>query len=143
MSGVFRVQFLNSNFLEFPPLIVDRVLSGSGESGKSTIVKQMKIIHQDGFSREELIAYRPTVHKNVLDSIQSVILAMRKIGVDPIRFGNRVLADKVIDAASATDAPAFLSPEIADAISQLLQDPIIPKIMDDHASEFYLMDSAG
>jgi guanine nucleotide-binding protein subunit alpha len=79
----------------------------------------------------------------VLDSIQSVILAMRKIGVDPIRFGNRVLADKVIDAASATDAPAFLSPEIADAISQLLQDPIIPKIMDDHASEFYLMDSAG
>ncbi|KAK7044832.1 heterotrimeric G-protein alpha subunit [Favolaschia claudopus] len=118
------------------------LLLGSGESGKSTIVKQMKIIHQDGFSRDELIAYRPTIHKNVLDSVQAVILAMRKIGVDPVRFGNRVLADKVLDAASNTDAPAFLSPEIADAISQLMRDPIIPKIMDEHASEFYLMDSA-
>ncbi|KAJ7468072.1 guanine nucleotide binding protein, alpha subunit [Mycena latifolia] len=118
------------------------LLLGSGESGKSTIVKQMKIIHQDGFSLEELVAYRPTIHKNVLDSVQAVILAMRKIGVDPVRFGNRVLADKVLDAASTTDAPAFLSPEIADAISQLWQDPIIPKIMDEHASDFYLMDSA-
>ncbi|KAJ7359613.1 guanine nucleotide binding protein, alpha subunit [Mycena albidolilacea] len=103
----------------------------------------MKIIHQDGFSRDELVAYRPTIHKNVLDSVQAVILAMRKIGVDPVRFGNRVLADKVLDAASNTDAPAFLPPEIADAISQLMQDPIIPKIMDEHASEFYLMDSAA
>ncbi|KAF8162435.1 guanine nucleotide binding protein, alpha subunit [Mycena galopus ATCC 62051] len=102
----------------------------------------MKIIHQDGFSRDELVAYRPTIHKNVLDSVQAVILAMRKIGVDPVRFGNRVLADKVLDASSNKDAPAFLSPEIADAISQLMQDPIIPKIMDEHASEFYLMDSA-
>ncbi|KAJ7741980.1 heterotrimeric G-protein alpha subunit, GPA3-like protein [Mycena maculata] len=118
------------------------LLLGSGESGKSTIVKQMKIIHQDGFSHEELIAFRPTIHKNVLDSVQAVILAMRKIGVDPVRFGNRVLADKVLDAASTTDSPAFLSPEIADAISQLWQDPIIPKIMDEHANEFYLMDSA-
>ncbi|KAJ7118663.1 heterotrimeric G-protein alpha subunit, GPA3-like protein [Mycena crocata] len=118
------------------------LLLGSGESGKSTIVKQMKIIHQEGFSPEELVAYRPTIHKNVLDSVQAVILAMRKIGVDPVRFGNRVLADKVLDAASATDAPAFLSPEIADAINQLWQDPIIGKIMDEHASEFYLMDSA-
>ncbi|KAJ7649324.1 heterotrimeric G-protein alpha subunit, GPA3-like protein [Mycena rosella] len=119
------------------------LLLGSPESGKSTIVKQMKIIHQDGFSLDELVAYRPTIHKNVLDSVQAVILAMRKIGVDPVRFGNRVLADKVLDAASIADGPAFLSPEIADAISQLWQDPIIPKIMDEHASEFYLMDSAG
>ncbi|KAJ7634611.1 heterotrimeric G-protein alpha subunit, GPA3-like protein [Roridomyces roridus] len=118
------------------------LLLGSGESGKSTIVKQMKIIHQDGFSHEELVGFRPTIHKNVLDSVQAIIMASRKIGVDPIRFGNRVLADKILDAASNTDSPAFLSPEIADAISQLWQDPIIPKIMDEHANEFYLMDSA-
>jgi len=34
---------------------------GSGESGKSTIVKQMKIIHQNGYSREELMNFRQVV----------------------------------------------------------------------------------
>lgn len=34
------------------------LLLGSGESGKSTIVKQMKIIHQNGYSRDELLAFR-------------------------------------------------------------------------------------
>lgn len=32
--------------------------SGSGESGKSTIVKQMKIIHQNGYTKEELLQFR-------------------------------------------------------------------------------------
>jgi guanine nucleotide-binding protein G(i) subunit alpha len=37
-------------------------LSGSGESGKSTIVKQMKIIHQNGYSKEELYQFRLIVY---------------------------------------------------------------------------------
>ena len=35
------------------------LFTGSGESGKSTIVKQMKIIHQSGYSRDELLSYKP------------------------------------------------------------------------------------
>lgn len=38
--------------------------SGSEDSGKSTIMKQMKI-HQDGFSREELMAYRMSIYQPV------------------------------------------------------------------------------
>lgn len=41
------------------PLIQWKPLAGSGESGKSTIVKQMKIIHQSGYSRDELLSYKP------------------------------------------------------------------------------------
>ena len=37
----------------------------------------------------------------------------------------------------------YFSTEIAEAINQLWKDPIIPKIMDDHSSHFYLMDSAA
>ena len=36
------------------------LLLGAGESGKSTIVKQMKIIHETGYSDEEKKAYRYT-----------------------------------------------------------------------------------
>lgn len=52
------------------------LLLGSGESGKSTIVKQMKILHQNGYSKEELLEYKPFVYKNVMDCIKSVINAI-------------------------------------------------------------------
>lgn len=63
---------------------------GSGESGKSTIVKQMKIIHKEGFSDAELAEYRPIVYKNVLDSAQAIIIYMKKIGWDFVGYSNRV-----------------------------------------------------
>ena len=54
-------------------------LTGSGESGKLTIVKQMNIIHQSGISWEEFLIYRTT---NLVNSVQAIILAMRKIWID-------------------------------------------------------------
>lgn len=63
---------------------------GSGESGKSTIVKQMKIIHQNGYSADELMLYRLTVLKNLLDSAQALVLALRKFQLEPEIPDNRV-----------------------------------------------------
>jgi len=63
------------------------------ESGKSTIIKQMKIIHQDGFSPSELAEYRPVVYKNVLDSAQQVVVYMKKIGLEYVEYPNRVHYD--------------------------------------------------
>ena len=34
------------------------VPAGAGESGKSTVVKQMKIIHGDGYSKTELRSFK-------------------------------------------------------------------------------------
>jgi len=40
-------------------------------------------------------------------------------------------------------ASTYCFPEdLAMAAQQLWQDPVIPKLLDEHASEFYLMDSA-
>lgn len=66
------------------------LLLGSGESGKSTVVKQMKIINQNGYSQDELLTFRPIVNKNLVDSAQAIVLAMRKFGVDPELGENRV-----------------------------------------------------
>lgn len=40
-------------------LISKYLITGAGESGKSTIVKQMKIIHEKGYNSEECLQYRP------------------------------------------------------------------------------------
>lgn len=34
------------------------LILGTGESGKSTLVKQMKIIHNDGYSLDEILQFR-------------------------------------------------------------------------------------
>ena len=120
----------------------------------------MKIIHKEGFTDAELAEYRPIVYKNVLDSAQAVIIYMRKIGWDFDGYSNRVcflfptfllklissqpLADKVLDYRPDSETSnSYFPQDIAEAIHQLWKDPIITKIMDEHTSEFYLMDSAA
>ncbi|KAJ7695262.1 G-protein alpha subunit-domain-containing protein [Mycena metata] len=57
------------------------LLLGSGESGKSTIMKQMKIIQQGGFEERERGDHRTTVYKNVLDSAGTLAGVVRRVGV--------------------------------------------------------------
>ncbi|KAJ3797686.1 heterotrimeric G-protein alpha subunit, GPA3-like protein [Lentinula aff. detonsa] len=148
------------------------LLLGSGESGKSTIVKQMRIIHKDGFPDSERATYSSIVYRNVLDSAQAIIVAMRKLGIDCTVYSNRarllyrtsaircrnsfvldfplprtdvasqMLADKIMDYHLDETTAFTLSPEIADAIHQFWSDPVMSKVVDEHGSEFYLMDSA-
>lgn len=55
---------------------------GAGESGKSTIVKQMKIIHETGYSQEECEQYRPVVYSNTIQSLMAIIRAMGQLRID-------------------------------------------------------------
>jgi guanine nucleotide-binding protein G(i) subunit alpha len=50
----------------------------------------MKIIHQNGYSSDELMLYRLTVLKNLLDSAQALVLALRKFMLEPELSENRV-----------------------------------------------------
>ena len=120
----------------------------------------MKIIHQNGYNREELLTFRQTIYKNLLESAHHILLAMRKIGVDCVDATNRVSllpstaglkahanfpqanADRIMDYEIVPSSTFYFSEEMAQAIFQLWKDPIIPTIMD-HSSEFYLMDSAS
>lgn len=124
------------------------LLLGSGESGKSTIVKQMKIIHKGGFTESELMDYRPVVYKNVLDSAQAIIVYMRKIGAECTEYENRINSDKILDyrlddAPGSSMSNPYFSPEISRAISEVCMDPAVQKILDQDFTEFYLMDSAN
>lgn len=58
------------------------VFSGAGESGKSTIVKQMKIIHERGYNSEECTQYKPVVFSNTIQSLMAIIRAMAQLRID-------------------------------------------------------------
>lgn len=53
---------------------------GAGESGKSTIAKQMKIIHLNGFSAEEKALFITAIHTNVYQSMRAMIQYAEKYG---------------------------------------------------------------
>ncbi|EYC22780.1 hypothetical protein Y032_0016g2942 [Ancylostoma ceylanicum] len=61
---------------------VKLLLLGAGESGKSTIVKQMKIIHETGYSDEERKQYRPVVFSNTIQSMVALLRAMGTLKID-------------------------------------------------------------
>ncbi|KAH8253821.1 hypothetical protein KR032_007083 [Drosophila birchii] len=52
------------------------LLLGAGESGKSTIVKQMRILHVDGFSETEKKQKIDDIKKNIRDAILTITGAM-------------------------------------------------------------------
>jgi hypothetical protein len=60
---------------------------GTGESGKSTFIKQMKIIHGQGFNQEDQLMYRQIIKKNVVSSMQNMVAAMDMLF---IRYENEV-----------------------------------------------------
>ncbi|XP_063003446.1 guanine nucleotide-binding protein subunit alpha-15-like [Elgaria multicarinata webbii] len=52
------------------------LLLGTGESGKSTFIKQMRIIHGVGYTEEDRKGFVKVVHQNIFMSIQAMIQAM-------------------------------------------------------------------
>lgn len=49
---------------------------GTGESGKSTFIKQMKIIHGSGYSDDEKKGFIKLVYQNIFMAMQAMIRAM-------------------------------------------------------------------
>ncbi|KAH7698027.1 GPA-5 protein, partial [Aphelenchoides avenae] len=62
--------------------LVKILLLGSADSGKSTIVKQMRILHTNGFNETELINYRYMIHTNYIVSYHHVVKGMFELHIE-------------------------------------------------------------
>ncbi|KAJ7210300.1 heterotrimeric G-protein alpha subunit, GPA3-like protein [Mycena rebaudengoi] len=122
------------------------LLLGVGESGKSTIVKQMKI-HHGGFNADELSEYRMTIlfiYKNVLDSTNTLASVVRRVGIGALEESQRVHAMQLLAAfpvAPVQLTGVRLTHALADIIWHVAHIPAI-KCLLENPTDFYLMDSA-
>ncbi|GAA5966414.1 hypothetical protein JCM21900_006177 [Sporobolomyces salmonicolor] len=57
------------------------LLLGPGESGKSTVVKQMRLAYAEPYSMEERSNYKEVVFTNLLQSMQAVLSGFEIVGV--------------------------------------------------------------
>uniref|UniRef100_A0A8C5MY88 Guanine nucleotide-binding protein G(i) subunit alpha-2 n=1 Tax=Leptobrachium leishanense TaxID=445787 RepID=A0A8C5MY88_9ANUR len=121
---------------------VKLLLLGAGESGKSTIVKQMKIIHEDGYSEEECRQYRAVVYSNTIQSIMAIIKAMGNLKID---FGETARADdaRQLFALSCTaEEQGVLPDDLAGVIRRLWADQGVQACFN-RSREYQLNDSAA
>lgn len=56
--------------------------TGTGESGKSTFIKQMRIIHGSGYSDEDKRGFIKLVYQNIFMAMQSMIRAMELLKIN-------------------------------------------------------------
>ncbi|KNE59273.1 guanine nucleotide-binding protein subunit alpha [Allomyces macrogynus ATCC 38327] len=105
---------------------VKMLLLGAGESGKSTILKQMQLIHGVGYSDEERLAYKEIIYSNVIQSMKVILEAMEMLG---IALGRRGLKEDTLAA------------EVANAVKALWADSGVQACFQ-RSREYQLNDSA-
>jgi len=52
---------------------VKLLLLGAGESGKSTFLKQMRILHGEGYDKEALMKFRSVVYSNIVKGMKVIM----------------------------------------------------------------------
>ncbi|MEQ2184154.1 Guanine nucleotide-binding protein G(o) subunit alpha [Goodea atripinnis] len=120
---------------------VKLLLLGGGESGKSTIVKQMKIIHEDGFSGDDVKQYKPVVYSNTIQSLAAILRAMDSLGIEFGDKDRKADAKLVCDVVSRMEDTEPYSAELLAAMKRLWADPGTQECFN-RAREYQLNDSA-
>ncbi|XP_031788293.1 G protein alpha q subunit isoform X4 [Nasonia vitripennis] len=115
------------------------LLLGTGESGKSTFIKQMRIIHGSGYSDEDKRGFIKLVYQNIFMAMQSMIRAMDLLKIQYAESSNIEKAELVraIDFETVT---SFEEPYVQ-AIKDLWADAGIQECYD-RRREYQLTDSA-
>lgn len=63
------------------------LLLGTGESGKSTFIKQMRIIHGTGYSDEDKRGHTKLVYQNIFMAMHAILRAMDTLNIDFKDYG--------------------------------------------------------
>jgi guanine nucleotide-binding protein subunit alpha len=66
------------------------MLAGAGESGKSTIIKQMRIIHSGGFPQDEREQNRAVIYSNLIVAFKVLMDIMNNQKIDFEKEDNKV-----------------------------------------------------
>jgi guanine nucleotide-binding protein subunit alpha len=126
--------------ITFPPFPILHRTLGAGESGKSTILKQMKLIHDGGYTTEERESFKEVIFSNTIQSMRVTLEAMDMMGLQFQRSENFGYKLAIMDAPSQIDGTRLES-NLADAVYSLWADPATKQCVA-RANEFQLNDSA-
>ncbi|CAL1370527.1 unnamed protein product [Linum trigynum] len=107
------------------------LLLGTGDSGKSTIFKQIKLLFQSGFGEAELKSYTSIVHANVYQTIKILHDGSKELAQNEaesskyiISSANKDVGERLSEIGGRLNYPQ-LTKELAEEIGSLWNDPAI------------------
>ncbi|XP_017139069.1 guanine nucleotide-binding protein G(f) subunit alpha isoform X2 [Drosophila miranda] len=130
------IKDMQKRFSDSPVKIL---LLGTAESGKTTIFKQMRILHINGFTDDERRDRIPEIYQNIHDSIHQLVLQMGLLGLDFGSCTSERSADYILSLPGG--APEYMNEEYCDHVMTLWNDVGI-RACYDRSNEFPLLDSA-
>ncbi|XP_057957764.1 guanine nucleotide-binding protein alpha-1 subunit [Malania oleifera] len=123
------------------------LLLGAGESGKSTIFKQIKLLFQTGFDDAELKSYISVVHANVYQTIKILYDGSKELAQNEmdsskyvLSIENKEIGEKLSEIGARLDYPC-LTKELAQDIETVWKDNAIQETYS-RGNEFQVPDCA-
>jgi len=115
------------------------LLLGAGDTGKSTLAKQMRILYDKGFSKEDRTAYKRFINLNVILSMRSLLMGMKETGAE-IHPEHAQILDLLISHSSLLEQT--ITPELGAGIMKLWADESVKSFFKEHHCQFQIMDTA-
>ncbi|KAM6227755.1 guanine nucleotide-binding protein subunit alpha-14 [Spheniscus humboldti] len=115
------------------------LLLGTGESGKSTFIKQMRIIHGSGYTEDDRKSFTKLVYQNIFTAMQAMIRAMDTLKIQYTSKENEESAQIIKEVE--VDKVRVLERKQVEAIKKLWEDSGIQECYD-RRREYQLSDSA-
>lgn len=119
---------------------VKLLLLGAGESGKSTILKQMKLIHDHGYTKEDRDSFKEIIFSNTIQSMRVIVEALERLEIPLSDPSLKAHAQKILDMPNQIEAEVF-PPDIAESIKLLWRDTGVQQCFQ-RSREYQLNDSA-
>ncbi|MCJ1306837.1 guanine nucleotide-binding protein subunit alpha [Agyrium rufum] len=119
---------------------IKMLLLGAGESGKSTILKQMKLIHEGSYSRDERESFKEIIYSNTVHSMRVILEAMESLEL-PLDDQRAEYHVQTIFMQPAQIEGESLPPEVGNAVDALWRDAGVQECFK-RSREYQLNDSA-
>ncbi|KAI4138110.1 MAG: hypothetical protein L6R35_007166 [Caloplaca aegaea] len=119
---------------------IKMLLLGAGESGKSTILKQMKLINEGSYSRDERESFKEIIYSNTVQSMRVILEAMESLEL-PLDDQRTEYHVQTIFMQPAQIEGDSLPPEVGNAIDALWKDAGVQECFK-RSREYQLNDSA-
>jgi GTPase SAR1 family protein len=139
LSKIDRTQDVELNLLEqqVEDLFKFKILLlGAGESGKSTIVKQIKLIHQKRLTPKELQIAGNSLHQNVVDCMKALLNARKNFATYELDDEGKKTEEELFE----WDENTRLNQDMGKRILKLFNSEALQKTYA-RRSEFWLLDS--